>query len=106
MCSQFKLSFQEWPDVLHIVQSDLNNVSPNKLRGNCPLTVFDSVPAGNPITIVLLKEKVESISWSCSKESKVSTYRSCSRLLLRCTRRFQHRPTVKRPIDNTIAEQM
>jgi transposase InsO family protein len=40
LCSDFKLSFQEWPEVLHVVQSVLNNASSSNLRGNCPLTVF------------------------------------------------------------------
>jgi hypothetical protein len=62
LCPEFKLSFQEWPEVLYVVQSVLNSASSSKLRGNCPFTVFASMPAGNPITMVLPKEQVESTS--------------------------------------------
>jgi phage gp16-like protein len=62
LCSEFKPSLQEWPAVLHVVQSVLNNASSKKLRGNCPPIVFASVPAGNPIIVVLPMEQVESTS--------------------------------------------
>jgi hypothetical protein len=108
LCSEFKLSFQEWPKVLHVVQSVLNNASSSKLRGNFPLTVFASMPAGNPITMVLPKEHVESTSLELLKAEQsvnVAELQSAVAEIHKAVSPQADRLREK-PFDNTIAEQM
>eukprot|EP00173_Palmaria_palmata_P000654 Plantae.Rhodophyta-Palmaria_palmata.ctg13165.p1 GENE.Plantae.Rhodophyta-Palmaria_palmata.ctg13165~~Plantae.Rhodophyta-Palmaria_palmata.ctg13165.p1 ORF type:complete len:337 (-),score=45.86 Plantae.Rhodophyta-Palmaria_palmata.ctg13165:285-1295(-) len=53
LLSEFRLKEQEWPQVLPIIQSVLNNSVVASLGNKAPLTAFTDLPADNPIRLIL-----------------------------------------------------
>jgi hypothetical protein len=49
LTSEFQLGLSEWPRVVHIFQSILNNAPSTRLAGRAPITVFTQLLAENPV---------------------------------------------------------
>lgn len=52
LLSEFQLSQENWPSVIPIIQSVLNNSTVSRLGNRCPLTVFTKLPQNTPITAI------------------------------------------------------
>ena len=53
LTSELRLEFQEWPDLVQVVQSVLNNSPSPQRRDIAPVTVFTGLPAKTPVTTFL-----------------------------------------------------
>ena len=51
--SEFRLCEEDWPDVIYIIQSILNNSKRPSLNHEAPITAFTGLPADNPLRTML-----------------------------------------------------
>jgi hypothetical protein len=71
LLSEFKLAPTEWPQVIPIVQSVLNN-SPSPQRGNiAPITAFTGLPADSPLLSLTATDTQESLSLPLIKARQI-----------------------------------
>jgi len=68
--SELQIGFQEWPDLVPLVQSSLNN-SPSPQRGNkAPITIFIGAPASTAISTFLRHQTGRLVSISDAAKEK------------------------------------
>jgi hypothetical protein len=53
LLSEFRMSEQDWPHILPLLQSTLNQSIGSCLRGRAPITAFTGLPAENPLRTLL-----------------------------------------------------
>lgn len=53
--SEFQIPSHNWPSVLPLVQSALNNTILHRLGNRCPLTVFTGLPQDTPLRSIIYK---------------------------------------------------
>jgi len=56
LMSEYQVPFNQWPTLVPIAQSILNNTPVDRLGGVCPLTAFTQLPADTPL--LAIKRKV------------------------------------------------
>lgn len=57
LCAEFRLGFDQWPRLVPIVQSILNNSSSSKLGGRAPIKVFTQLSPENPMLSLQTQEE-------------------------------------------------
>ena len=53
LLSEYRLSEDQWPAVIHIIQSILDHSKRAYLNNQAPITVFSGLPADNPLTALV-----------------------------------------------------
>lgn len=53
LLSEFRMTEQEWPFVLPLIQSTLNHTIRDSLGGRAPITAFTGLPSDNPLRTLL-----------------------------------------------------
>lgn len=74
LCSELRIPFKEWPNVLPIVQGVLNSSALPRLGGRAPLTVMTGLPADTPLASITTSrsERPKSVDLSKLKSLKES----------------------------------
>jgi hypothetical protein len=72
LCSEMRLNSTDWPKLLPLVQSALNQQPADRLDGIAPTTAFTGLPATPPLTGLVHPDdaRVESIDWITSESMR------------------------------------